>query len=216
MKTISACPAAISGLPPGSDIEAIRLWKQCTKCGAATSTPFDPLISGDEREHRGTLSLCAPRRVLLANFPLRAKRDSCTLGQASSCRLAVKQDSRGERSCTKRRELRGAKRLFVILATRARARCLMRALLSTGRGACRQYPDGRKPLTSPQNPWYIPQLRGVAQRLARMVWDHEAGGSNPLTPTSIALRPRFPEATSRAPWLAIRFAVGLDSPRNGF
>ena len=32
--------------------------------------------------------------------------------------------------------------------------------------------------------WYIPQLRGVAQRLARMVWDHEAGGSNPLTPTT--------------------------------
>jgi hypothetical protein len=26
-------------------------------------------------------------------------------------------------------------------------------------------------------------LRGVAQRLARMVWDHEVGGSNPLTPT---------------------------------
>ena len=25
--------------------------------------------------------------------------------------------------------------------------------------------------------------RGVAQRLARMVWDHEVGGSNPLTPT---------------------------------
>ena len=24
--------------------------------------------------------------------------------------------------------------------------------------------------------------RGVAQRLARMVWDHEVGGSNPLTP----------------------------------
>ena len=27
-------------------------------------------------------------------------------------------------------------------------------------------------------------LRGVAQRLARMVWDHEVGGSNPLTPTN--------------------------------
>ena len=26
-------------------------------------------------------------------------------------------------------------------------------------------------------------MRGVAQRLARMVWDHEVGGSNPLTPT---------------------------------
>jgi hypothetical protein len=26
-------------------------------------------------------------------------------------------------------------------------------------------------------------LRGVAQWLARMVWDHEVGGSNPLTPT---------------------------------
>jgi hypothetical protein len=25
--------------------------------------------------------------------------------------------------------------------------------------------------------------RGVAQWLARMVWDHEVGGSNPLTPT---------------------------------
>jgi hypothetical protein len=28
----------------------------------------------------------------------------------------------------------------------------------------------------------------VAQRLARMVWDHEVGGSNPLTPT---LKPNF-------------------------
>ena len=28
-------------------------------------------------------------------------------------------------------------------------------------------------------------MRGVAQRLARMVWDHEVGGSNPLTPTMI-------------------------------
>ncbi len=27
--------------------------------------------------------------------------------------------------------------------------------------------------------------RGVAQRLARMVWDHEVGGSNPLTPTMV-------------------------------
>ena len=35
----------------------------------------------------------------------------------------------------------------------------------------------------PSPEWYIRQLRGVAQRLARMVWDHEAGGSNPLTPT---------------------------------
>ena len=26
-------------------------------------------------------------------------------------------------------------------------------------------------------------MRGVAQRVARMVWDHEVGGSNPLTPT---------------------------------
>ena len=26
--------------------------------------------------------------------------------------------------------------------------------------------------------------RGVAQRIARMVWDHEVGGSNPLTPTT--------------------------------
>ena len=29
------------------------------------------------------------------------------------------------------------------------------------------------------------ETRGVAQRLARMVWDHEVGGSNPLTPTII-------------------------------
>jgi hypothetical protein len=31
---------------------------------------------------------------------------------------------------------------------------------------------------------YTLPLRGVAQRLARMVWDHEVGGSNPLTPTT--------------------------------
>jgi hypothetical protein len=29
----------------------------------------------------------------------------------------------------------------------------------------------------------------VAQRLARMVWDHEVGGSNPLTPTMIKYLP---------------------------
>ena len=40
--------------------------------------------------------------------------------------------------------------------------------------------------------WYIRQLRGVAQRLARMVWDHEAGGSNPLTPTRNCY-PRIPK-----------------------
>ena len=150
MSTISGCPAAISRLPRGSNIEAIRLWKQCTKCGAATSTPFDPLISGDEREHRGTLSLCAPRRVLLANFPLRAKRDSCTLGQASSCRLAVKQDSRGERSCTKRRELRGAKPLFVILATRARARRFRRQAVTDAYLLLPVLVGGGQSLTSPQ------------------------------------------------------------------
>jgi hypothetical protein len=43
--------------------------------------------------------------------------------------------------------------------------------------------------------WYIRQLRGVAQRLARMVWDHEAGGSNPLTPTinCHTRNPKFPQ-----------------------
>ncbi len=30
---------------------------------------------------------------------------------------------------------------------------------------------------------YTFDKRGVAQWLARMVWDHEVGGSNPLTPT---------------------------------
>jgi hypothetical protein len=42
----------------------------------------------------------------------------------------------------------------------------------------------------PSPEWYIRQLRGVAQRLARMVWDHEAGGSNPLTPTIFDILPR--------------------------
>jgi hypothetical protein len=42
--------------------------------------------------------------------------------------------------------------------------------------------------------WYIPQMRGVAQRLARMVWDHEAGGSNPLTPTMTPTGQICPEA----------------------
>jgi len=34
----------------------------------------------------------------------------------------------------------------------------------------------------------------VAQRLARMVWDHEVGGSNPLTPTIILDSP-YPAKT---------------------
>ena len=34
---------------------------------------------------------------------------------------------------------------------------------------------------------YTFSLRGVAQGLARMVWDHEVGGSNPLTPTIIQI-----------------------------
>ncbi len=29
------------------------------------------------------------------------------------------------------------------------------------------------------------KLRGVAQLVARVVWDHEAGGSSPLTPTKL-------------------------------
>ncbi len=53
-------------------------------------------------------------------------------------------------------------------------------------------PEREDPFDFASPEWYIPQLRGVAQRLARMVWDHEAGGSNPLTPTRNC-HPRIPK-----------------------
>ena len=75
--------------------------------------------------------------------------------------------------------------------------------------------------TSPE--WYIPQLRGVAQRLARMVWDHEAGGSNPLTPTRNC-HPRIPklaqsgetmQSAEGGPGSGVSPDSSTSSPKNG-
>ncbi len=45
--------------------------------------------------------------------------------------------------------------------------------------------EARRKLDLRRPPQFTINLRGVAQLVARMVWDHEAQGSSPCTPTSL-------------------------------
>ena len=53
----------------------------------------------------------------------------------------------------------------------------------------------RRPITEERGQSSL-KLRGVAQMEARMVWDHEAGGSSPPTPTIIPWKAPFTPSVS--------------------